>query len=88
MGCTYCDNARINDELEENNDMSIITLGYNLKESARLCFISGNNKPPRITLEIFKNDRWSIIIIYYPSYCPICGRKIIEYIDTDTTSFN
>lgn len=43
MSCPYCDNARINDELEENNDLSIVVLKQEI--CTRLCIISGNNKP-------------------------------------------
>lgn len=81
MNCPYCDNERIND-----NDLSILTLGYNIQENVRLCSISDNDKPSRITVEIFKNGIWNTIITYYPCYCKNCGRLIIDYIDTD--SFN
>ena len=76
MSCPYCDNARINDELEENNDLSIVVLKQEI--CARLCIISGN-KPLRLTFEMFDNNRWHTIITYYPLYCPKCGRKIIEF---------
>lgn len=77
MNCPYCDNVRINDELEENNDLSIVVLKQEIY--ARICIISGNNKPLRLTFEMFDNNRWHTIITYYPLYCPKCGRKIIEF---------
>ena len=55
MSCPYCNNARINDELEENNDLSIVVLKQEI--CARLCIISGNNKPLRLTFEMFDNNR-------------------------------
>ena len=72
-----CDNARINDDLSNDNDYSSYCLNSN--KYAKIMYSSGDGKPPRLEFEIWNNDHWSIANIYYPKYCPNCGREIKEF---------
>lgn len=75
--CYMCDNARLNDELADDNDFSSITL--HTMKNYRLMYSSGYGKPPRLEFEIWNGDHWSTVCEYYPKYCPNCGRQIVEY---------
>lgn len=78
--CHMCDNARLNHELTDDNDYSSCTIGSYDKE-CRIMLSSGWGKPLRIEIERWndKIGRWEDIGIYYPKYCPECGREIKEY---------
>lgn len=78
--CYMCNNARIDEDLEDYNDYSCISIG-SVDRYYRFMLCSGWAKPLRIELEHWNNNtmRWSLIGIYYPKYCPNCGRKIEEY---------
>lgn len=46
----------------------------------RMMYCSGNGKPPRIEVETWEEKiGWYKIGVYYPKYCPNCGREIREY---------
>jgi ribosomal protein L33 len=77
-----CDNARINEELTEDTDFSSSCLGRSTN-GYRIMFSSGNRKPPRIEIEQYdSNCGWFKIALYYPKFCPNCGREIKEYDST------
>ena len=79
--CDMCNNARIYDDLTNENDYSAISVGKSAKGN-RIMFCSGDGKPLRIEFEKW-NDKagWGKISEYRPRYCPNCGRKIVEYND-------
>ncbi len=79
LGCRYCDNAKINGELTSENDFSSITIGRCEKYTRLMLSSGGYYNDVRIELEEFgPYDRWITKGIYYPKFCPECGRKIIE----------
>lgn len=84
--CYMCDNARLNDDLDDDTDFGSFTVGKSGKGS-RIMIITGWGKPLRITSEKWNETvkRWVTVGIYYPKYCPNCGRKIVEY-DTEVKS--
>lgn len=80
--CYMCDNARINGELTEDTDFSSISIGNSAK-GYRMFLSSGYRKPPRIEVEQHDDKiGWHNIGVYYPKYCPNCGREIKEYDNT------
>lgn len=78
--CYMCDNARVNDELTDSCDLSYFHIGESSK-GFRTMIASGDGKPVRILFEALSDkDRiWHVVGVYYPSYCPNCGRKLTEY---------
>lgn len=80
--CYMCDNARVNpcEELDDYNDLSCISIG-DMADSRRLIFCSGAGKAPRIEYDEWNEQLklWLTMGIYYPKFCPNCGRKIYEY---------
>lgn len=75
--CQYCDNARINEELTDNNDYSSVVVACN--NNYRTMLSSGWGRPVRLEVEIYEKGEWRTITKYYPKFCPECGRKIVEY---------
>lgn len=79
MFCDFCFNARLDDDLTDDNDYSAITIGYN-SNGYRLMFCSGWGIPPRIEAEKWSDKAcWTKTNQYFPKFCPECGRKITEY---------
>ena len=77
--CRMCLNARVDDELTDSCDLSYITIG-DCGKGFRIMIASGDGKPVRILFEHrFGDGIWHLVGIYYPSYCPNCGRKLSEY---------
>lgn len=77
--CYMCDNGRINEHLTDDNDLSAICVGKCLKD-IRIMYCSGDGKPPRIEVDEWKKEiGWYKVGIYYPKFCPNCGREITEY---------
>lgn len=77
--CDMCYNARLDDELTDDNDYSARSIGDS-DSNYRMMLCAGNGKPLRIEIEkwVFAAG-WCNIGRYFPKYCPECGRKIIEY---------
>lgn len=82
--CPMCVNARIDDELTDENDFSSMSIGK-ADSGFRMSINAGYNKPVRICVE-----QWNDIIkenfqiaCYYPNYCPNCGRELFEYKEND-----
>lgn len=78
--CYMCDNARVNSELTDDNDLSYISVGKAL-DGFNIMIGAGNNRPLRIEFEKWDKTRNEMVVVgrYYPDYCPNCGRKIQEY---------
>ena len=83
--CYMCDNARLNNELTEENDFSSCGIGE-FDKGYRTMLSSVYGKPLRIEFERWNGavKRWEECGIYYPKYCPNCGREIKEYESNDT----
>lgn len=78
--CHMCNNSKIDEELNDNNDYSACTIGIWNDDNLRMMLCSGGRKPTRIELEKWIDKiGWVTIGVYYPKYCPNCGREIIEY---------
>ena len=78
--CSFCLNAYFDDELNDDNDFSSFTIGGGLSDN-RIMLSVGDGKPLRITSESYDYEYrgWIVNSIYYPKFCPECGRQIIEY---------
>lgn len=82
--CHICDNARLNDELTDKNDLHYIGVGKTSPDF-RIMIGSGDGKPLRIEFEKWndKINQWVLVGRYCPKYCPECGREIIEYTEAE-----
>lgn len=80
--CRKCYNARFDDELTDENDFGSYTVGQSEK-NYRMIYSSGHGKPPRIEFDSWSEEckRWLTVGVYFPGYCPECGREITEYDD-------
>lgn len=77
--CRMCYNARLDDELTDENDFSAISIG-SCSNGYRMMLCSGYGRPLRIEVEKWDEKAgWYKIGEYNPEYCPNCGRKIEEY---------
>lgn len=74
-GCKYCLNARIDDELTDNNDLSYHGCGSAITDY-RCMIKSGGGRPTSIIFEEHTAERWNTIANYHPKYCPECGRNL------------
>ena len=91
--CKYCFNARIykptdeelmnpfSTELTDENDSSSCGVGHCFTRNRRFMINSGNGQPVNIEFEEWteKMPEWHRVGIYYPKYCPECGRRLDEY---------
>lgn len=78
--CHMCMSAANTEGLTEDNDLSYFSIGDTLKDY-RILIGSGDGKAPRILFEQKGSKGMDLVGIYYPKYCPNCGRKITEYQD-------
>lgn len=76
--CFMCNNARVDDELTEENDLSYHCVGES-HENFRILIGSGDGKPMRILFEEWCGKCWVPIGVYEPKFCPNCGRELTEY---------
>ena len=79
--CEYCKNACTDQRLDEQNDLSYISIGSHENGfSAFICSSAASNPPVSIVVQMYRNDwKRNVDIVHYaPAYCPVCGRKIIE----------
>lgn len=86
LACGYCDSAKVNPELSDDNDYSAMCIGK-CYDGYRLMLCSGWGRPTRIEVEKWDNDEWRRIGEYLPKYCPECGREIFEYNQSKSTAF-
>ena len=91
--CKYCFNARVYKptdeelmdpfatELTDENDSSSCGVGHCFTRNRRFMINSGNGQPVNIEFEEWteKMPEWHRVGIYYPKYCPECGRRLDEY---------
>lgn len=82
--CRMCHNARLDDELTDDNDGAYISVGKTATHY-RIGIGSGMGKPLRIEFEHWDDKRQENIVVgrYLPKFCPECGRPIVEYEVTD-----
>ena len=91
--CKYCFNSRIyepSDEevmspfynyLTDKNDFSSCSVGHCYDKHRRFMISSGNGVPVKLEFEMFDSSRdgWYPLGVYYPKFCPECGRRLNEY---------
>lgn len=82
--CYMCDNARINDDLTDETDFGSFSLGSfncDFDKGYHAMISTGYSKPLRVKFSHYneKIREWEIVGIFYPKYCPNCGREIYEY---------
>lgn len=71
-------------ELTDDDDGSSATIGKSVN-NFQMYFNSGMGKPCNIEVCEWKENGyrgqpgWSTIGVYYPKFCPECGRKLDEY---------
>lgn len=75
--CEMCDSALVNQEMDEDADLSYITIGKCLSDY-RLVMAAGGRLPPRIEIDYRDGNRMQSAGVYYPKFCPNCGRRITE----------
>ncbi|MBP1559724.1 MAG: hypothetical protein J6C96_00550 [Oscillospiraceae bacterium] len=78
--CSMCVNAKVDDELTDENDFSSISVGESA-QGCRMSINSGNGRPVCIEVEEWDDNSHQNVVIasYYPKYCPNCGRELLEY---------
>lgn len=78
--CYMCNNARVDDELTDYNDLSYIGVGKGIPQT-NMYVRAGNRKPVAIIVSQFNKETCRVedIAIYEPNYCPNCGRRLYEY---------
>lgn len=78
--CYVCNNARLDPELTDYNDFNSGTIG-SFSKDCRIMLTSGFGNPLRIEIARWNDSiqQWVDIGIYYPKFCPECGREIWEY---------
>ena len=79
--CKYCFNSRIcdDDDFTDKNDYSAICVGNSL-EKYNIMFCSGWGRAPRIEFDVLSSDDlMHTVAVFYPKFCPFCGREITEY---------
>jgi hypothetical protein len=76
--CYMCNNAKIDEDLTDDTDFSACSIGK-CDIGLRMMLCSGAKRPVRIEVEKwYETYGWGRVGIYYPNYCPNCGRKIVE----------
>lgn len=75
--------------LDDSNDFHSATVGFS-DDNTKMYINSGAGKPLEIeTCKWGSDNRWHPIALYYPKYCPECGRKLDEYeIDKRGTKYD
>lgn len=74
--CRFCLNARVDDELSDNNDLSYHTVG-STERDYRLMIRAGDLKPVAIISEYHTIVGWKMNSVYHPKFCPECGRPLM-----------
>ena len=79
MSCVYCNNAFVDDDLSHDDDLSYH--GINLVDNTfRVFFRSGDKRKVGFLYEAYDGGKFYPIGHFYPSYCPFCGRELVENI--------
>lgn len=76
--CHMCNNARVSDASPDGNNLSYLAVGESVRPF-QILFASGGGKPFRLLVEFLIDKQWSTAAVYYPKYCPNCGRRLLEY---------
>lgn len=80
--CRMCLSARLDPDLKDNNDYSSIGIGCTSSSKRRFMLSSGDCLPVRIEFEMYceEDNLYHTFGVYFPKYCPNCGRELSEYI--------
>jgi hypothetical protein len=84
MSCRFCANNRTNPEweLDEEQVCYAMTIG-DTENGYRIMFNKNPYRPLEIEFDKWNGQLnppiWQAVGIYYPKFCPECGRKIDEY---------
>lgn len=88
--CNFCFNAHVYDQipkkeedyenfLDDANDFSSCSIGSSDKYIS-LMLNTGHGEATNIEVRKWGKDScWHSVAVYYPKYCPECGRKLDEY---------
>ena len=84
MGCRFCENHRVNHDLDLTEEQDFYAMSAGKFESGyRIMFHKQPYRPLCIDFERWREDlktpQWQLVGYYYPKFCPECGRKIDEY---------
>ena len=88
-GCHFCSNAHVDGYLNHDTDFFSATMGH-ADKGFQIMLNSGNHRPNHIEFNQWNEEvkRWITVGIYYPKFCPECGRELSVYrIDERGTSF-
>ena len=77
--CYMCNSAFVDDNLTNSNDLSYYSIGKSY-DNHRMFIRSGAGKPVTVLVEQLdeSTSSWVLVGYYKPSYCPNCGRELIE----------
>lgn len=78
--CRWCNSYRIDPDLNPDNDFHAGCIGTTTDKN-QIMMCSGYNEAPRIEFNRWNpsDQRWHTVGIYYPKFCPECGREISEW---------
>ena len=76
--CCMCNNARVSDASPDGNNLSYLAVGESVRPF-QILLASGGGEPFRLLVEFLIDKQWSAAAVYYPKYCPNCGRELVEY---------
>ena len=84
MGCRFCDNHRVNQDIEVSEELDFYYMAIGKFEKGHRAMIGKEPyRPLCIEFDFWRDDlktpQWQLVGYYYPKYCPECGRKIDEY---------
>lgn len=95
MSCNFCYNAHVwakepkteedyfDEGLNDNNDFGSSTVGDSCSlpngSPHQLYLNSGGGRATNLEVCEWYNGRWHTVGIYYPKFCPECGRPLSEY---------
>lgn len=96
MSCHFCFNAHVwakephieedyyESSLDNSNDFSSSTIGTTCGlpngYPHQIYLNSGGGKAINIEVCEWYYGRWHTVGVYYPKFCPECGRKLDEYV--------
>lgn len=75
--CRFCLNARVCDDLTDDNDLSFLVSDLmSCYDGVGMWIVSGNGEPVHLDVERRIDGRWVTIASYRPKFCPECGRNL------------
>ena len=75
MICNCYRSSEVLNELA-GKDLAYVDIANKCLNNYRILMRSGNNMPVAILFEHY-TDKWNTVGIFYPDYCPICGRELV-----------